>query len=222
MLLGSAAVSRKSDSTYLAIDTEKDRQRLRIDIKKWRSHQQELFPQISNHIAEIPYGLPENKTLLLPSNLSHPERILYSMEHTAPLEMKLWEGEAHDALQSLRSAYKYALSCRKQKGRKGNFVVGQELNTRAGNIIREADKKMRKHAAKYHQACAAMISLGLGKNDTIFPPLHDKDMWMKDSMQSCDVGDGTKTDGWIWRTGRVGEMSKEEHMAYIEDGACSF
>jgi hypothetical protein len=59
------------------------------------------IPQILNCIAEIPYGLPENETLLLPSDLSHPERILHSMEHTAPLEVKLREGEAHDALQSL-------------------------------------------------------------------------------------------------------------------------
>jgi hypothetical protein len=132
--------------------------------------------------------------------------------------MKLREGEAHDALQSLRGAYKYALSCRKEKGRKGNFVVGQELNTRAGTIIREANKKTNKHAGKYRHARTAMISLGLDKNDSTFPPLRDEDMWVKDPTQPHALGDGSKADGWIWRTGPVGEMSKEEHMEYIEDG----
>jgi hypothetical protein len=40
---------------------------------------------------------------------------------------------------------------------------------------------------------------------------------MKDVSEKHKVGDGTITEGWIWRVGAMGSMSEEERDASIEE-----
>jgi len=40
---------------------------------------------------------------------------------------------------------------------------------------------------------------------------------MKDVSEKHKVGDGTITEGWIWRVGAMGSMSEEERDAFSEE-----
>ncbi|KAJ7290778.1 hypothetical protein C8J57DRAFT_1612056 [Mycena rebaudengoi] len=165
-------------------DIELQRHRLSVDIKRWRGLQEEI---------------------MLPAVMT-----LYRLTNLADLESKLREGEAHDALESLRDRIKHSQALRSHKNDKKNFVVG----------IMEVDTKISGHIAKYRHARLAMIALGRSTADPGFPELKgDDDTYYKDVNTPNALNDGGRTEGWIWTIGRAGDLTDAERAEYAEDAS---
>jgi len=182
----------------------------------------ELTPGVLDYLSTLHDSLPEHETLLLPSDLPSYLREKFGLSNLASDEMCLREGEAYDALHSLRSQIRYCNALVQHKNAKKNAVHGQYLSTRAGNLIRNANQKSQDYAQKYRHARAAMISLGLPSNSTQFPELTTDSMFMKDFSKPHVLGDGGKTEGWIWCVGLPADMSDAERDEYAEDGIVTF
>lgn len=179
------------------------------------------MPAIRNHPSRLPpTTLPEHEILFLPSDFTIQEHTKYKLEYLAQEEMCLREGEAHDALHALRSQIKYSIALLQHKNAKRNAIHGQDLNTRAGKLVQESNRKKRSHMQKYSASRAKMIALGLPTDNEQFPELKDGDTYMKDPSKPHKLGDGKKIEGWIWRVGITGDMTEEEREEYSEDGAC--
>jgi len=70
-------------------------------------------------------------------------------------------------------------------------------------------------AEKYRAAHAAMVRLG--RTDNTFPELKDRDMYTKDTMAPHALGDGSKTEGWIWNVGPLGKMTETEYEDWTKE-----
>ncbi|THU78280.1 hypothetical protein K435DRAFT_583506, partial [Dendrothele bispora CBS 962.96] len=60
----------------------------------------------------------------------------------------------------------------------------------------------------------AMIKLGLPEGDSMYPKLRDEDLRNKDVLDFIELGEGSREDSWLWRTGGLGSMSAEEKTQY--------
>lgn len=211
------AHQKKHELAHFPHEIQKARQRLRTDIKKWRSQQQDTMPHVLKLVAELPNCLPECETLFLPSDIPVHQHITYGIECLAAEELLLREGEAYDALESVRQAVKFVTCLRRDKHK---HAKGQTMNLRAGDLVREAEDKQAKCVAKYKAARKAMIALGRSAESTLeaFPEMLPEDLWMKDVSEKRKVGDGKITEGWIWRVGGRSDMSDEERDAFNEEG----
>ena len=67
-----------------------------------------------------------------------------------------------------------------------------------------------------------MIALGCDPQDPKFgfSELKDEDLYTKRVDEPHNVGDGAKTEGWIWREGYYGNLTNEEEAKYVQD--CKF
>ncbi|KAJ7236645.1 hypothetical protein C8J57DRAFT_1194304 [Mycena rebaudengoi] len=201
-------------------DIELQRHRLSVDIKRWRGLQEEIMlPAVMTLVMALPYCPPEQEKLYLPSDFTSEQRLKYRLTNLADLESKLREGEAHDALESLRDRIKHSQALRSHKNDKKNFVAGVSRTTRAVTKIMEVDTKIPGHIAKYRHARLAMIALGRSTADPGFPELKgDDDTYYKDVNTPNALNDGGRTEGWIWTIGRAGDLTDAERAEYAEDG----
>ena len=148
---------QKHGLAHLPSEIQKARQRLRADIKKWRNQQQEVMPSATDLVTEVRISDPEHGTLYLPSDIALDKHAEYGLSRLAVEELLLREGEAYDALDSVRHAVKYATCLRADKHK---HAKGQMMNLRAGDLVRDAENKQAKCVAKYQHARLAMIGLG--------------------------------------------------------------
>jgi hypothetical protein len=207
---------QKHGLAHLPSEIQKARQRLRADIKKWRNQQQEVMPSATDLVMEVWISDPEHETLYLPSDIALDKHAEYGLSRLAVEELQLREGEAYDALDSVRHAVKYATCLRADKHK---HAKGQMMNLRAGDLVRDAENKQAKCVAKYQHARLAMIGLGRSAEylQETFPEMKPQDLWMKDVSDKHKVGDGMVTEGWIWRVGALGNMSEEERDTFSEE-----
>jgi hypothetical protein len=101
------AHQKKHELAHFPHEIQKARQRLRTDIKKWRSQQQDIMLHVLKLIAELPNCLPESETLFLPSDIPVHQHVTYGIECLAVEELLLCKGEAYDALESVCQAVKF-------------------------------------------------------------------------------------------------------------------
>jgi hypothetical protein len=189
-----------------------ERNRLQIDIAKWRQEQVHHMQEVADILlSHVPTDEPENQVLYLPSDFSNAEtRVRLQIDRLAQFEMRLREGEAYDALRDVRVAVKHlnGLTYKKQLQ-----VRDAGPNTRALNIINDVKKRRDGHIGKYNAARDAMISLGCTQigNDDEFPQLTPADAVMKYTERPHALGDGSKAMAKIWRTGGKAKvpLSKE-------------
>jgi len=92
----------------LPIKLEQERTNLSFEIAKWRKQQQDVMPDVINHLPRLsPSTSIEHEQLLLPSesgsDLSPLEREKCGVTHLVHQELQLRKGQAHDALRSLSS-----------------------------------------------------------------------------------------------------------------------
>jgi hypothetical protein len=209
-------LQKKLGLAHFPVEIQKARQRLRADIKNWRSQQQEVMPLVTDLVADLENVQPDNEILYLPSDISPDQHIAYGLSQLAAEELQLREGEAYDALDSVRQAVKYTVCLRADKHK---HATGQSMNLRAGDMVRDAEEKQAKCVAKYQHARRAMIGLGRSPEylQAEFPEMKPQDLWMKDVSEKREVGDGRITEGWIWWVGAWGNMSDEERDAFSEE-----
>ncbi|KAF8175800.1 hypothetical protein BJ912DRAFT_857712 [Pholiota molesta] len=192
------------------IDTDtilKARAKLQREILKWRSTQFAQCPLLRQELKAVNPLYPEQELLLLPSHLSQPLRSSLGLEKYAKIEYTLREGQAHDALESVRKAirtFNFNLNFKKE------HVRGQGANTRAQNFLRTLTAEKISCAEKYRVSRKALLSLGLSPNDTIFQELLDTQLWSKNSAAPLKLGDSHLDDPWFWTVGRPSGLSDED------------
>ena len=141
------------------------------------------------------------------------------------IDIKKWrqqqqEGEANDSLCSLCDYIHHSQALKQQNNSHNNAVHGQEKNTRAVKVIKDVEGKIQNHKSKYRLARSAMINLGCNPADPTFgfPELKDNDLYTRDVNQPHQLGDGSKSEGWIWQVGKYGNPSEEEQAKTALDG----
>jgi hypothetical protein len=195
-----------------------DRKKLYDDLVDWRATQLRLCPSLDD-TGDIDPAFPESASLNLPSAFPQHVRTQLNLDSLASEEYRLREGQAHDALESLRRAiqtYNFNVDFKK------NQVRGQGANTRAQNYLQvlEADKK--RAALKYAHAREALLKLGLSANDKILRKLDFTNLHGKNMAKPPKLGDSKKEEPWFWNVGRPTGMSeKEEQEWQTECGSSS-
>src|ERR1700720_1313607 len=99
------------------------------------------MPSATDLVTEVQISDPEHETLYLPSNIALDKHAEYGLSCLAVEELLLCEGEAYDALDSVRHAVKYAMCLRADKHK---HAKGQMMNLRAGDLVRDAENKQAK------------------------------------------------------------------------------
>ena len=196
-------VKVKCHHTHTLVGTEEEikdeRLRIWLQIKKWCRDQRNIMPKVGDCVAAQNVCEVEDKMLFFLLNFTEDEHQNYGLHHLAVEEMKLWEGQAHDSLHDLWAAIKYGQTLNKHQR---DHVCKQGPVTRARAIIQDARLKQTAQEEKYCAARQAMLNLG--HTDDTFPEPKPEDTYTKDTMVPYTLGDGSKTEGWIWRVGLMG------------------
>jgi hypothetical protein len=159
------------------------RTKLHRDLIQWRAYH---YPQLHSHIPITDSAKPEDDSLQLPSAFSAAQRDDLGLASLAAIEYDLREGQAHDALHAVREAIKtfsYNLAFKKTN------IFGQRANSRAQSFLQFLSKDKVSAADKYRRAHAALLKLGLPTDDTVFQPLHDDQLWMKNVNEPRKLGE---------------------------------
>lgn len=154
----------------------------------------------------------EREILYLPSDFNSTDRVKLGLQRLADLELRLREGEANDAVLALCDTIAHKMVLREVK--KSN-ARGVTQNTRATKFIRGVEFKRAGHAAQYRKAREAVLELQNVKESANYPVLTEEDMYAKNAVNARELGDGSKTDGWIWRYGNLKGLDKDERDAFV-------
>ncbi|OCH90158.1 hypothetical protein OBBRIDRAFT_812834 [Obba rivulosa] len=155
----------------------------------------------------------EAHSLLLPSKIC-----AYVPCHAVFLdyEWRLWEGQAHEALDNLRRHLRLQTYLHKFKKQ---FVVGQWPNTRARSSIESAQQKVNMDVATYRAAHVAMNSLALFLNKSnwqaILQRLEDDDVRAISDGQIFE-SKGHQMMSWIWKIAGVSHSDDDSDPALHE------
>src|ERR1700729_682969 len=100
----------KPPSNDMAIS--RARTKLSRDLGAWRKLQLQRYPKIRDHIPIVDFTTPEDELLQLPSAFTTERRHSLGLDDLGVIESSLREGQAHDALSTLRQViqeYNYNL-----------------------------------------------------------------------------------------------------------------
>jgi hypothetical protein len=191
---------REHKLASLEKEIQNEANRLRVDLDRWRGLQIQVTPQVGDAVAAQDACDTEAEKLYLPSDFDNRRRDELQLNHLVDVEMKLREGEAHDALRDLRATVRHinALTFHKQTDDRG-----RRDNLKSMDTINDFKAKRRLLVGKYNAARSAMIVLGcedVGEDDD-FPPLREEDATMKYSERPYQLGDGKRTDGPLFTAG---------------------
>ncbi|KAF4608969.1 hypothetical protein EYR40_001322 [Pleurotus pulmonarius] len=184
-------------TTEIVKGTSEITERLRV----WRKEQKTLMPLIGDAISQQPVTPVEQEILFLPSDFDSQSRQLLELTSLAPLEFRLREGEACDALDLIRNAVKAVITLQDRKTKNDR---GQDDNTRSTKYIKDAEQRREFYIDVYNHARACMIELsqdlGTADNNTLqqFPHLRKEDTFMKSRQKGRLLGDSRRTDGLIF------------------------
>jgi len=158
---------------------------------------------------------PEDQVLFLPSDFPNDEtRDRLGIDRLGLMEMKLREGEAHDALRELRAIVKYINGLTYKKL---TSIRNAGPNTRAKEMIDNAKKRRTASIEKYRASRTAMIELGSTKtgDDAEFPALAEADATMAHTERPHALGDGSRAMAMIWRAGGGKRARLSNHKGII-------
>jgi hypothetical protein len=112
---------------------------------------------------------PEDEAIVLPSSIEVSRR----PASLAEIERKLREGQANDALATIRKCLSHEVALLRNKSRN---VRGQRANTRANEIISNVKAQVNAAAEEYREAYGAMVSLGMTPDDHQYRHLNESDL----------------------------------------------
>jgi hypothetical protein len=153
---------------------------------------------------------PELENLFLPSSFELSDHHQLGLNELGKIEYQLRLGQAHDALQEVRTSIKIFNSNWDFKKRS---IFGQGPNTRALRYLQTLSEDKVRAADKYRRAQGALLKLGLPKNDQL-RPLHDNDLWGKDTSRPARLGDTKLEEPWFWSVGIPGGLSETERTEW--------
>lgn len=152
----------------------------------------------------------------LPSAFTEPMRSTLGLTNLAAVEYALREGQAHDALQSLRQViqeFNYNLLDKRDN------VHGLDAVLRSETFLRLFTTDKHNAATKYRLARSAMMSLGLSKDDAKWRPLLDTQLWGKSVSKKRRLGDSKVQDPWFWSVVQPQGLSVEKQKEWSMDSA---
>lgn len=192
------------------LEIERGRTQLYIQLLELRKYQHEHFILLRHKLSQVLFDDVENANLQLPSGFTHAERIEYGLEALGECEYALREGEAYDAIRSLRESIKERYVSIKHKQA---HIRGQKDNTRAQRLLQRREEDNRQIAGKYNDARDALLRLGLDPTRTPLLPLSNDDLHMLDPTKPREfVRNGKKIvrkDPWFWVMGGLGKDGTE-------------
>ena len=103
---------------------------------------------------------------------------------------------------------------------KNAHARGVFQNTRALKFINGVKGKNKTWKARYRKARSKLLHLTNSNLDTFdedFPILVDEDTFAKNAASARKLGDGTKTDSWIWMFGHLRGLSKAEQKDFTAE-----
>ncbi|KAJ7458121.1 hypothetical protein FB451DRAFT_964523, partial [Mycena latifolia] len=164
---------------------------------------------------------PEWERLFLPSDFTSSERTKLGLETLGAEELKLRQGEANDALRSLREHIQHSQALDNTRMLVIMLFMVRQRTLEQCKRSRMSKLGSRITSKKYRHARTAMIALGCNPQDPKFgfPELRDEDLYTKNVDEPHKLGDGGKVEGWIWRQGHYGNLSPAEEAEYVLDSA---
>jgi hypothetical protein len=207
-------VENKTTSDSVAVS--RARAKLSRDLGTWRKTQLQRYPKLHNHIPLIDFTTPEDEHLQLPSAFTPEMCRSLGLGDLGTVEYSLREGQAYDALSSLRQViqeYNYNLLDKKHS------VHGVAAGIRAGTFLRVLTSDKRSSANKYRRARNALIALGLPQTDARWRELHDDELWGKNVSTTRTMGDSQKRDPWFWHVVQPSDLSTEQQTEWSIDSA---
>jgi hypothetical protein len=206
--------SDKSASDSVAIS--RARAKLSRDLGTWRKTQLQRYPKLRDHIPVVDFTTPEVEDLRLPSTFTQAMRQSLGLNDLSNFEYSLREGQAYDALSSLRQViqeYNYNLLDKKHN------IHGVAAGIRSESFLRMLTSDKRSSANKYRRARNALISLGLPQTDERWRELRDDELWGKNVTTARGMGDSHKRDPWFWHVVQPAGLSKEQQNEWSIDSA---
>jgi len=196
----------------------KMRVKLRQDLIDWRKRQHNYCPSLKDRIDAVDPTSPELENLFLPSSFQRSsDRKKLGLAELAELEYELRLGQAYDALDDLRTKIKIFNT---NLDFKKHNIFGQQSNTRARQYLQTLSVDKVSAADKYRQARQALLILGLSKTDQSLRPLHDHELWGKDTSHLAQLGDTKREEPWFWTVGIPSQLSKSEQTEWSVE--CEF
>ncbi|KAF8162287.1 hypothetical protein K438DRAFT_1775989 [Mycena galopus ATCC 62051] len=243
---------------YLAVDVKaitnptpqqehdflKRRTAIRKRIQAFRRLQRTYMPNVRRFLTQSQRALwdadgdrdAEAIRLFLPSDIADStKRVKACAEGLLEVESSLREGEAHDALESLRQGLRVRTMTNRFRLRN---ATGQRALTRGQGILRQNNVKIHKAKLRYRYARNALSRLrGNGEWERVLQVLQDDDIRALNERTVTNeeraqreavhdlrdveeggvgeygvvaLGEGRRTLSWIWYTAKVGEPSELE------------
>ncbi|KAJ7753086.1 hypothetical protein DFH07DRAFT_744589 [Mycena maculata] len=182
---------------------------LRKELTSWRITQHERFPSLQSLIEAEAEVAPEKQKLFLPSAFNEHTRAAHGMSQLSTIEFGLREGQAHDALGDVRHAIK---TFNFNIAYKIQHVDGQRSNTRAQNFLRTLANARIVAADEYRRARTALVLLGLDPIHHSLKPLHNEELYAKNTRDSPKMGESGDVDPWFWTVGHPNHLTAKEEQ----------
>ena len=151
----------------------------------------------------------------LPSAFTKSERIQLGLEQIVGVEAELQEGQANDALESLRASLaEKSLRFRTEV----KPAKSQRTMTRAWDSIHRADKQIRGAVQCYQLARTALQNLGVASGLLErYKEIQKEDLKMsRDVVEENRVGQRSSELPWFWRLDRKWEKNRDEFLKECE------
>lgn len=157
--------------------------------------------------------LPEAVPVILPSSFSKEEQDRHGMQDLVQHERDLRKAGALGALELLRVAVKRRANGISEKQSKKS-ARGQRANTRMETRVQRLSAEVNRIADEYRVARAALLRLGMSKDDLIFKELLPEHLSVGQIIWGKGfLGAGRSKLSWIWLVpqvgGNSGDWSKE-------------
>jgi hypothetical protein len=183
------------------------------EIHSWRKTQIHAVPAIEDCIEATDIHMEaEDEPLYLPSDFLPDEHASLGLTTMAEVEYQLREGEANDAVTSLCQAIVHGMVLLETKGQHSHGVY---QNTRALTYINNVKNRKAAWASRYRLSCNKILCLSGNTLMDNFPPLLDQDMFAKNAAGARGLGEGSKTDSWIWTFGKLKGMGNDEKASFV-------
>jgi len=190
----------KDPSPALLSEIQARRDKLTLQIDKWRDTQKIVMPQVGDHVLRQSVeghitNTPEEEILYIPSNFKEVERISLDLVILGEYERRLLEGAACDVIRSVRTISKTLDAM--MVGKKAH-AYGQERHTKAASQIEDTKSRQQAAIGDYLSIRKSLIALGMTEEDPRFPPLSIEDTKRLSTHSKWAVGDSRRLDGKIW------------------------
>lgn len=153
---------------------------------------------------------PELENLFLPSSFDLSDHQQLGLIELGKIEYQLRLGQAHNALEEVRTKIKIFNANRDFKNKN---IFGQGPNTRAQQYLQTLSEDKVHAADKYRRAWRALLRLGLPENHQL-RSLHDNELWGKDTSRPARLGDTRLEEPWFWSVGIPSGLSETERSEW--------